>query len=923
MMRRHPAGVSVALSAVVSLLLFAPVAAGNEEFGIASLASRLESGGSAVRQAGSHPETMTTAIIFNRTPNGKTDFHGDPLFQPYGSAREIEASFPPGLIFNPTATKERCTEEQLQTPNPHVNEEVECPTGSAVGSVFAETEIFDSTATLYNMIPPPGVSAEFAVNLAGLGIIAHIVGALGAHGGYHITADTSGIIQRNGFSGAVVTINGFPSGPSGTPLMTMPTGCGGTLTTTVKAESWQEESASKEFTPLDNEDRPLTVTGCDHLKFEPELRVQPTTHRASWPSGLDVEMSVPQEEGSGLAHASLKEAVVTLPPGFTVNTSAAAGLEACSPQQIGLGNTDKPSCPDASKVGAVEIVTPLLGPERPLHGSVYLAQQGNAAGQGENPFKNLIALYLVAEVANIVVKIPGEVSLDPATGRITTRFGEDPAIGSFLPQAPFSHVKIDLFGGEHAALATPSQCGTYTVTSQLTPWSAPESGPPATPNSNLFAIDENCHGGEFAPSFIAGTESNIAGSFSPFISTFKREGGEAELGQVQIKLPPGLLANVGSVPLCGEPQAQQGECPPASRIGHVVTGVGVGSSPFYVSGEVFLTGPYNGAPYGLAIEVPAIAGPFNLDVGNRPIVVRAALSVDPYTAAATVTTGPLPRILQGIPLQVRTVTVTTDRPGFTFNPTSCTPLAITATVTGTSGQSAPLSSRFQAANCATLAFKPKFSVSTSGKTSRSGGASLDTKLSYPPGSQGAEANIHSVKVELPKQLPSRLTTLQKACPAQVFEANPATCPPASIVGIVKTKTPILSVTLSGPVYFVSHGGEAFPSLEVILQGNGIRADLVGTTFISMAGITSSTFKEIPDVPVESFELYLPQGKYSALAANGNLCKTSLKMPTTFVAQNGTEIKQTTPITVTGCPKKATKKAKKAGAARRRGAAKRA
>jgi hypothetical protein len=318
--------------------------------------------------------------------------------------------------------------------------------------------------------------------------------------------------------------------------------------------------------------------------------------------------------------------------------------------------------------------------------------------------------------------------------------------------------------------------------------------------------------------------------------------------------------------------------------------------------------------------VPAKAGPYTLTgtTGTGTVVVRAAIDVDPSNAQLLVTADPLPTVLDGIPLQLRVVNVTIDRPGFTFNPTDCNPLAVTGTLSSTAGQSAQVSSSFQVTNCAALSFKPKFSVSTSGKTSRADGASLDAKVVYPTGSQGTQANIARVKVDLPKQLPSRLTTLQKACTAAQFESNPGGCPAASIVGIARASTPVLPVGLNGPVYFVSHGGEAFPSLIVVLQGDGVRVNLTGSTFISKAGITSSTFKTVPDVPISSFELYLPEGKYSALAANGNLCKSAskLKMPTEFVAQNGAVIHQSTPIAVTGCAN--AKSARKARRARRAG-----
>jgi hypothetical protein len=282
------------------------------------------------------------------------------------------------------------------------------------------------------------------------------------------------------------------------------------------------------------------------------------------------------------------------------------------------------------------------------------------------------------------------------------------------------------------------------------------------------------------------------------------------------------------------------------------------------------------------------------------------VSVDPVTTALTVTTDPLPTILDGIPLDLRTVNVQVDKQGFIFNPTNCNSLSLSAFLTGGLGGSENVLNSFQVTNCGRLGFKPGFAVSTPSKTSRANGAGLHVKLTYPSGPQ---ANIAKVKVSLPKRLPSRLTTLQKACPAATFDANPAQCSAASRIGYAKAVTPILPEPLTGPVYFVSHGGEAFPDLVVALQGYGIKFDLIGNTFISKAGITSTTFKQVPDVPVGTFELTLPQGPNSALAANGDLCKAKLVMPTAFVAQDGAVIHQETPITPTGCPKH---KAKKTG-----------
>ncbi len=413
----------------------------------------------------------------------------------------------------------------------------------------------------------------------------------------------------------------------------------------------------------------------------------------------------------------------------------------------------------------------------------------------------------------------------------------------------------------------------------------------------------------FSPTLTGGTINNQAGSFSPLTTTISRPDGQQPLAGIQIHMPPGLSGSLTGVPLCPEPQADEGTCPPESLIGETTVSVGVGGEPFSVKGgKIYLTGPYHGSPFGLSIVNPAKAGPYDLEKNTACdcVLVRARIDIDPHTAALTVTTdetGPykIPTILDGIPLQIQHINVLINRPAFTFNPTNCQPLAITATLTSTESTSVSATVPFQATNCATLRFAPKFQVSTSGQTSKANGASLTVKLSYPTAPSGVYANIAKVKVDLPKQLPSRLTTLQKACLAAVFEANAANCPAASIVGHAKATVPNIPVPLEGPAYFVSHGNEAFPSLTIVLQGYGITIDLVGSTFIHN-GITSSTFKTIPDNPVNTFELTLPEGKYSALAANSNLCKPKLQlnMPTSFVAQNNTTIHQTTKITITGC-----------------------
>jgi len=368
--------------------------------------------------------------------------------------------------------------------------------------------------------------------------------------------------------------------------------------------------------------------------------------------------------------------------------------------------------------------------------------------------------------------------------------------------------------------------------------------------------------------------------------------GQQYLAKMSAALPVGLVGKIPAVPLCPEPQASAGTCGAESAIGAVSTTVGSGPTPYRFNGSVYLTGPTNGAPYGMTFEVNAVAGPFSLGT----VVARTGIFVDPHTARVTVA-GEIPTIHDGIPLRLKTLTVSINRQGFLVNPTNCGPLSTNTTLTSTLGATQAVATGFQASNCSALAFGPKFGATSNAKTSRANGAALVTHVNYP---SGAQANIKSVVVRLPKQLPSRLSTLKNACLAAVFVANPSSCPANSKVGTARVKTPVLPGQLSGPAYFVSHGGAAFPDLDLVMSGDGVTVIMEGNTNISK-GITTTTFAATPDVPFTGFELNLPSGPNSAVAAVGNLCKQSLIMPTTITAQNGKVIKQNTSIMVQSCP----------------------
>jgi hypothetical protein len=902
-----------------------------------------EEGGGVDTQAGSHPFQLTTTIMFNERLNGENE--GAPV----ALTKDLHFKLPPGLIGNPTPFAQ-CRGELFLAER--------CPIQTVVRvarvwlnveeAVFGtRRQVGEITSTLYNLEPSVGEPARFGFTLPATPV--YLDTAIRTGGDCGVTVNVTNISQLEEFAGSEVTFWGVPGDPrhnlqrggeclasvrfpeaSGglgkhcvpleefhpPPLLSLPTSCMGPLQTSVEADSWTQP---EDILSVPATESMPALDGCNRLPFSPSVRVTPDGQAGSTPTGLTVDEHVPQEVGlnpTGLAESAVKGLSVTLPEGVVLNPAGADGLLACSEEQIGLQDAGAPVCPEASKVATVKIKTPLL-PE-PLEGAAYLATQ-NA-----NPFGSLVSLYVFAEdpVAGIRAKATGEVLENPVTGQLTAHFEGDPLFESdpafagdeaaqFLPEVPFEDVELHFFGGDRAPLGTPALCGSYTTTGTFTPWS----GNATTQSSSEFQITSGPNGSPcrdplpFAPTLAAGTTSIQAGGFSPFTMTMSREDGEQNLQSIVLHMPPGVSGTLSTVKLCGEEQADAGTCGAESLIGETIVSVGLGGDPYTVKGgKVYITGPYKGAPFGLSIVNPAKAGPF--DLGQ--VVVRAKLDVDEETAAITVTTdteGPykIPTIIDGIPLQIKHVNVNINRPGFTFNPTNCSSLAITGTLDSAEGSTSNLSIPFQATNCAVLAFKPHLEAWTSGKTSRANGASFHVKLGYPAGPY--DANIARVKVELPKALPSRLTTLQKACTAAVFDANPAGCPPASIVGQATATTPELPVPLSGPAYFVSHGGEAFPSLVIVLQGYGVTVHLVGSTFIDKAGITSSTFKTVPDAPVGSFELTLPTGPYSALGANKNLCKTKLAMPTEFVGQNGALIQTTTKIAVTGCPK-AKHKAKK-------------
>jgi len=887
------------------------------------------SNGTQEAQAGGHPYELTTTIDLDNKlgpfpggmPGPGRDFPAS-----VEDVKDIVVDLPLGFAGS-TLAAPQCTEEQLDSTN-------HCPPDTVVGHLTTEP-LTDATINgpIWNIAPEYGHPAEFGYIDALKGAhIAGYVSVVPTPAGY-VLRFTAPDIPEVLLSRIVVTFYGDPAQRDGTgtvpqvPFFTNPTACSnGPQEATVWMDSWAHpasfQSGSGGLIPTNltepewKQMRSLSppVTGCNALSFTPEIGSQPTTREADKPTGLEFEQRLPQSETFGSnATPALKDTTIVFPEGMTVDPSAADGLGTCSDAQIGWQghapaqpgelydfSEAKPECPESSKIGTLELETPLIPGK--LYGEVFLA------AQNENPFDSTFATYIVVNdpVTGVVLKLAGELKANPSTGRLTAVFDE-------TPQLPFSALKVHFFGGPRAELATPPGCGVYTTTSELAPWSI-EAGQLAATPFDSYTIDENCATG-FNPAFTGGSTNLQAGAYTTFQASFERQDSDQELAGAKIELPPGMLANLPSVTECGAAElaaevadAPTGGCPASSKVGTVEAGAGPGPNPLFVPGQVFFTGPYNGGPFGLAVVVSANPGPFHF--GN--VVVRQSLRIDPQTSAVTDVSDPFPTYLDpvapngqttGIPIKLRRVDVEINRPGFTFNSANCAKEAfeVGGDITSVSAQSKTLATPFQVTNCKILKYEPKLTVTTSAHTSKADGASLHFDIAYPKTAQiGNEAWFKTMKFTIPKQLPARLTTIQKACVAKVFEANPAACPKESVIGQAVVHTPILPTTLSGPLYFVSYGNQKFPEAVLVLQGDGVELIVHGETFISHSGVTSATFKTVPEAPFESVEVNVPTGPFSEFAANGDLCTDKLKMPIEFTSSDGALIKEETPIGVSGC-----------------------
>jgi hypothetical protein len=830
-------------------------------------------------QAGGHPDLNL---------DFETDFHGGPQLAPGNNCecndtKNLDIHLPTGFIGNPHATPQ-CTAADFARET--------CPADSQIGTAGAVVPgVFSipNNIPLDNLVPKPGQAGLIALQLPVIGAPIYVVLNARTGSDYGLDTDIEGITHFFGFAKFEITIWGVPANPSHdalrraaeggrgvpsgspeTPFLQNPTTCGTSLSSGLDILAYNGESASAE-SPWPE------MIGCDQLGFNPSNFVQPTTTETDSPSGVALEINVPQDESPSVPSASeIRGTTVTLPPGFVLSPNASDGKTSCTNAEASFGTLNEAHCPEFAKIGTVEIDSPSL--PAPLPGYLYI---------GEPRSGERYRFIITADGFSVHVKLLGASFPDPQTGQQVVSFQN-------LPQFPFSAFKLHFFGSERGILETPTQCGTYPVKTTFTPWDA---ALPEQTSTQFFSLDSGpggtpCPGPTrpFDPSFQAGSVNNTAGSHTPFSIDLTRSDGDQNLTGLSVSTPPGLLATLKGIPYCpdasiaaaaqpsysGLAEQQSPSCSSASQIGTAIAGAGSGTHPVYFQGEVYLAGPYKGAPLSLAVITPALSGPY--DLGN--VVVRAALHVNPETIQITAVSDPLPQILQGIPLRYREVLIELNRPNFTLNPTNCDLSSVSTTVTGDQGAQANLSSPFQPANCATLPFAPNLALKLSGATRRAGHPAVSATVTYP---KAPYANIAKAQVSLPHSEFLDQAHIGTVCTRPQLAAEQ--CPAASVYGHAQVETPLLEKPLEGPVYLGTGYGTKLPELIADLNGQ-IHVILRGKVTTDSAGGIRSTFEAVPDAPVSKFTLSLDGGKKGLLENSENLCAKPQRVTADFTGQNG-------------------------------------
>jgi hypothetical protein len=842
-------------------------------------------------EAGAHPDLKTSFTL---------EDPGQPEV-----AKNITVNLPAGLFGNPQAIS-TCTSANFA-----LNE---CPSASQAGLVSvrgnheSDPEFLFGTAPLYNLLAQGDSETTrlvFVVPILNIPIAIPITVRTGSD--YGLQLKVTGITQQIPLAGADVTVWGFPAdtehdsqrfrkGTPGSPqscpgiatpsclklpfptaaitvhpFIDNPTICTGEpLTVSLDVQTYQDPA-----NPTSKEAALPPTTECEKQKFEPFLDAGLTSEQTDSPSGLDLRFRAEQFLGFANSPSQLRSVTAILPEGLTINPDAADGQSACLDSQANFGNDLPGNCPDNSKIGTVEVLTPAL--KGPLVGSLYF---------GEPKPGDQYRVFMIFDGFGIHAKLFASVKPDPRTGQLTISVID-------LPQVPFEEFNLHLFASDRGLVATPIHCSLYQVDSLFVPWNDQLAPQQSRPNLGLTSgpNGEHCPGQlrPFEPRLIAGMSTPGAGAFSSFHLKLERDDGDQFLGDLNFRMPPGFTGDLRGISYCpdsaiaaaaqnrGIAEQAAGSCPASSQIGTTNVAAGPGSHPFHATGKMYLAGPLKGAPLSLVAVTPALAGPYDYGV----VVIRVALHVDPQTAQVSAVSERMPQIIGGVPIRMRSIQVNIDKPKFTINPTHCSPSSVDSQGIGDQGTVTDFSSYFQAVNCATLPFKPSMTVRQVGgrkATRRAANPALRFDLRTRP----ADANIKSLSVTLPNAFNIDQRHLGNICSEKELIANQ--CAGRTPIGQAVTTTPLLDQPLSGPAYAVTGSG-GLPRLAFILNG---QVTLIprAETKTTPGGLLQTTVPVVPDAPIGHFALTVFGGKTGYLINTRNICKRAPIVRVLYVAQSG-------------------------------------
>jgi hypothetical protein len=870
-------------------------------------------------EAGGHPDLETRIALQN--PGGAE------------AAENLTVNLPEGLFGNPQAITTCSSAEFAQ---------FACPIGSQAGIVTVRGSYAGNPDYLLGTAPVFDLQTRASEETARLAFIVPILNlpinipiAVRTGSDYGLRMTVLGITQSLPLASSDITVwglpaasandtsrfaKGSPGNPAGcalsasalcasnngqaphpanstiAPFIDNPSICSGEpLEVTLDVQTYQDPKhlshASASYPP---------TTECESQTFKPSLKAALTSEAADSPSGLDMQFNVPQFESLAASPSDLHSVTVVLPEGLSINPDAADGQRDCTEAEANFGTEAPAACPDNSKIGDFEVLTPAL--TGPLIGSLYF---------GEPKPGNQYRVFMVADGFGIHAKLVTSVHPDPVTGRLTIDVPN-------LPQVPFAQFNVHLFASDRGLVATPTACSVYSVEAVFTPWNAALAPQQLRPNLFVESGPDGspCPGSvrPFFPRLVAGTTNPTAGAFSDFHLRLDRDDGDQFLKDINFRMPPGFTGSLRGIPYCsdaaissaatrpGRMEQEAPSCPAASQIGTTNVAAGPGSHPFHAVGKMYLTGPFEGAPLSLAVITPALAGPY--DYGT--IVVRVALHVDAQLAQVSAVSGTVPSIVGGVPIRLRSISVDIEREDFTINPTNCSPFAIESQGIGDQGTVTNFSSYFHAVNCYALPFKPRMSVSMVGSRKalrRSANPTLNFDLFTRPG----DANIKAISVTLPSAFEIDQSHLGNICTEKELIATQ--CAGRQAIGEATTTTPLLDQPLSGPVYAVSGSG-GLPRLAFLLNGQVDLLPRAETTTLGSSGRLQTTVPVVPDAPIGHFHLRVFGGHQGYLQNTRDLCKHVPVIEVGFDAQNGRELTRRVPLKTACAAKRKRHKARR-------------